>query len=312
MVHEGGSATHNGHGTMIVAESVVLQRNLGPNRFCGGQAPVTDYREENTYAPSPDWPACKALVEAEYQRMLGVQKVIWVPTGVVEDNGTFRGALAPHIQVPTLDGVDIPHSGVYTVFTTNGHVDDFVRFVSADKVVLAEEPLPTSRARTPVERLVRWFQEQNHERLERAHDILSVQTTESGEPIQIVRIPTPEITLDVFRAGDGTYDYWSSYDRWEDGSTLPEFMLGVWASSYVNYVPTNDLVLVSKFWKPGRSRESRRRDRKAQEVLRELFPEREIVAIFSENINRGGGGMNCITQQQPTSARSASALPKRD
>ena len=82
MIHEGGSFTHNGHGTMIAVESVVIQRNLGPNRFCGGQAPVTDYDQPNTYAPNPDWPACKVLVENEYRRMLGVKKVIWVPTGV--------------------------------------------------------------------------------------------------------------------------------------------------------------------------------------------------------------------------------------
>jgi agmatine deiminase len=51
---------------------------------------------------------------------------------------------------------------------------------------------------------------------------------------------------------------------------------------------------------------SKRRDPKAQAVLQELFPEREIVAIHSENINRGGGGMNCITQQQPASTTAAS------
>ena len=113
------------HGTMVVVESVVMQRNLGPNRFCGGQAPVTDYDQPNTYAPNPDWPACKLLVEHEYRRMLGVKKVIWVPTGVVEDNGTFRGALAPHIRVPNVDGIDIPHAGVYTMFTTNGHPDEY-------------------------------------------------------------------------------------------------------------------------------------------------------------------------------------------
>lgn len=36
MVHEGGSTTHNGHGTMVVVESVDMQRNLGPGKFCGG------------------------------------------------------------------------------------------------------------------------------------------------------------------------------------------------------------------------------------------------------------------------------------
>jgi len=302
MVHEGGAATHNGHGTMILAESVVMQRNLGPGRFCGGRAPVTDYREWSTYAPNPDWPACRASVENEYRRMLGVEKVIWVPTGVVEDNGTFRGALAPHIQVANLDGMTIPHPGVYTVFTTNGHADNFVRFVTENTVVLAEETVSTERPRTSADRLIRWLQERNRERLERVYDVLVRETTESGKPLRIVRIPTPDFTLEVFRPGDGTYDYWADYTSWEDGSTLPELMLGVWASSYVNYVPTNDLVLVSKFWKPGRSRESQRRDRKAREVLKALFPDRKVVPVFSENVNRGGGGMNCITQQQPAAS----------
>ena len=38
-IHEGGSASHNGDGTMIAVESVVMHRNLGPGRFCGGHAP---------------------------------------------------------------------------------------------------------------------------------------------------------------------------------------------------------------------------------------------------------------------------------
>ncbi|MCM3870971.1 MAG: agmatine deiminase family protein, partial [Pyrinomonadaceae bacterium] len=138
LIHEGGSASHNGHGTLIAVESVVMQRNLGPNRFCGGQAPVTDFSQPNTYAPNPDWAACKFLVENEYRRMLGVEKVIWIPTGVIEDTGTFRGALGKHIQVPSVDGINIPHAGVYTLFTTNGHPDQFLRFVTPNKVVLAE------------------------------------------------------------------------------------------------------------------------------------------------------------------------------
>ncbi len=107
----------------------------------------------------------------------------------------------------------------------------------------------------------------------------------------------------MLKPGDGTYDYYAAYDRWEDGSTLPEVMLGVWAASYVNYVPTNDLVLVSKFWKPGRSLETKIRDDEARVVLERVFPGREIVPVYSENVNRGGGGMNCITQQQPASAK---------
>jgi agmatine deiminase len=305
MIHEGGSVTHNGHGTMIAVESVVMHRNLGPNRFCGGHAPITDYSQPNTYAPNPDWPACKALVENEYRRMLGVKKIIWVSTGVIEDTGTHRGALAKHIRVSKLNGIDIPHAGVYTMFGVNGHADEFLRFVAHNTVVLAQEAAPSTQARTPAERLLHWLQEQNHQRLERVYDIISRATTESGEPIRVVRIPMPVPTLDTLKPGDGAYDYFANYDRWEDGSTLPEVMMGVWAASYVNYAPTNNLVLVSKFWKPGRSIEIKKRDDEARAVLKELFPGREVAQVYSENVNRGGGGMNCITQQQPATANFA-------
>jgi agmatine deiminase len=301
-VHEGGSATHNGQGTMIAIESVVMQRNLGPNRFCGGQPVVTDESRPNTYAPNPDWPACKVLVEREYERMLGARKVIWVPTGVIEDRGTFRGPLGTHIHVREFDGVDIPHAGVYTMFGTNGHPDEFLRFVSPDTVVLAQTKRSESPVRTAADALLRWLDEQNHQRLERAYDILSRETTARGERIRIVRIPTPELTFDIIGPGDGTYDYFAGYDRWEDGSTAPPIMFTVWPSSYVNYVPTNDLVLVPRFWKPGRPLAVKKKDDEARDVLKSLFPGRRIVQVYPENVIRGGGGMNCITQQQPASA----------
>jgi hypothetical protein len=117
----------------------------------------------------------------------------------------------------------------------------------------------------------------------------------------------PVLTFDVIQPGDGTYDYFIGFDRWEDGSVTPERMLTVWPASYVNYVPTNDVVLVPRFWKPGRPFEVRRRDEEARDVLSALFPGREIVQISADNVIRGGGGMNCITQQQPASASFASA-----
>jgi agmatine deiminase len=305
LIHEGGGVTHNGRGTMIAVESVVIQRNLGPGRFCGGEAPVTDYDQPNTYAPHPDWPACRTLVEAEYRRMLGAQKVIWVPTGIAEDNATLRGALARHIHVPELGGVEIPHAGVYTLFTTNGHADEFVRFVSPDTLVLAREDAPHGTPDGPEEELRQWLQAQNHERLERVYDIVRHATNESGRPLRVVRIPMPALTLEVFGPGDAQYDYFSGYDRWEDGVPLPEVMLGVWPASYVNYAPTNDLVMVPAFWKPGRPLESKLKDQQARETLRSLFPGRKIVQIHPENVVRGGGGMNCITQQQPASGKFA-------
>ena len=40
-------------------------------------------------------------------------------------------------------------------------------------------------------------------------------------------------------------------------------------------------------------------DDEAREAVQELFPDRHIVQIFINNIAVGGGGIHCITQQEP-------------
>jgi agmatine deiminase len=41
-------------------------------------------------------------------------------------------------------------------------------------------------------------------------------------------------------------------------------------------------------------------DNEAREVFQDIFPERQIVQISINNIALGGGGIHCITQQEPT------------
>jgi agmatine deiminase len=69
---------------------------------------------------------------------------------------------------------------------------------------------------------------------------------------------------------------------------------GIWnrgCSSYVNSYLANGAVIV-----PGYGYE---RDRAAVETYRKLYPEREIVQVQINDIAVGGGGVHCITQQQP-------------
>lgn len=40
-------------------------------------------------------------------------------------------------------------------------------------------------------------------------------------------------------------------------------------------------------------------DKKAEEILQSLFPNRTIVMISTIPINFGGGGIHCSTQQEP-------------
>ena len=49
-----------------------------------------------------------------------------------------------------------------------------------------------------------------------------------------------------------------------------------------------------------------RHDEEAAAVLRDCFPEREVVGVPAREILLGGGNIHCITQQVPMDARGAS------
>jgi agmatine deiminase len=74
--------------------------------------------------------------------------------------------------------------------------------------------------------------------------------------------------------------------RQGDGKRLP--------LSYINFYRANGGLVVPRFEDP--------RDRDAQDQLQQVFPELKITAVVALDIVRGGGGIHCITQQQPRGA----------
>ena len=61
--------------------------------------------------------------------------------------------------------------------------------------------------------------------------------------------------------------------------------------SYVNFYLANGAVIVPEF--------GDRKDKEAADTLARLFPERTVLTIPSLDILKGGGGIHCMTQQQP-------------
>jgi agmatine deiminase len=61
--------------------------------------------------------------------------------------------------------------------------------------------------------------------------------------------------------------------------------------TYVNFVFANDAVILCAFDDP--------RDAETAEIFARLWPERDIVSVPATRIFEGGGGIHCITQQQP-------------
>ncbi len=61
---------------------------------------------------------------------------------------------------------------------------------------------------------------------------------------------------------------------------------------YVNWYVCNGAVLIPRFGDP-------RSDEAARCLVAELYPDREIVRLTINSLAEGGGGIHCITQQQP-------------
>jgi len=67
--------------------------------------------------------------------------------------------------------------------------------------------------------------------------------------------------------------------------------------SYINFYMPNGAIIMSAFDDPA--------DDQAKELMKSIFPDRTVIQIPSLPIFAGGGGIHCITQQQP----SGTALP---
>ena len=93
---------------------------------------------------------------------------------------------------------------------------------------------------------------------------LRAATDQDGKPLSIVELPMPGPVVFEKRH-------------------LP--------ASYANFYIANGVVLVPVFNDPN--------DRFALDILADLFPDREVVGIYSGDLIWGFGAMHCMTQQQP-------------
>ena len=85
-----------------------------------------------------------------------------------------------------------------------------------------------------------------------------------GNKLNVISVPAPETLQD----DEGWVDY-----------------------SYINHYVCNGAVILCAFDDAG--------DEKAKKVLAKAYPGREIVLVDARPLFARGGGIHCITQQQP-------------
>jgi agmatine deiminase len=222
----------------------------------------------------------KAAMESEYHRLLGVKKVIWLKHGLLEDSHTFLGPLDTNTNAKA-----------YTVVTTNGHVDEFARFINDSTILLAN--VDGKDLEDPIAK-------ENHKRMEENFKILSESTDQDGNPFNIIRMPLSETILTTMSPGDYVYDYIKTLD-YLDGSQFPsgDTITVVAAASYLNFIITNKVIVGQKYWREGMPEEFKRRDEEAKTILQGVFPNRAVVMLDAVAVNLGGGGLHCISMHQP-------------
>ena len=172
----------------------------------------------------------------------------------------------------------------------NGHIDEFCRFVN-DSTVLLGEISEEEALSNPLSRLDR-------EALEENYNYILGQKQPNGKPWNIKRIPMPNLDI-LSREVVLTEETEWAETFFEKGFKIGDTLKNYPASSYLNFLITNGAVLGAKYWKPGLPEAIKVSDDQAAKVLQELFPNRKIIQLDAITLNWHGGGIHCVTQQEP-------------
>lgn len=218
-------------------------------------------------------------LEKELLRLPGIRKVIWLPRGLAQDP-LHRGTI----------------TGPYVGWGTGGHTDEFVRFADPRTVLLAWAGEADMR-RHPVARL-------NQARMQVNYDMLTHSTDQDGNPLRVIKVPLPrtiERTV-VLVPDDGSRDsaQWSPGQfPPREGHRVGESVRQVAASSYLNHLVVNDLVLLPDYLPYGTPP---RRQEEVRQIYESVFPGRTVRFIDAMNANWVGGGIHCATLSEPKGA----------
>ncbi|WP_299003978.1 agmatine deiminase [uncultured Caulobacter sp.] len=157
---------------------------------------------------------------------------------------------------------------------TDGHVDNLCRFVAPGEVVLTWTDDPADPQYPISQDALR--------RLEGYRDA-------KGRALKVHKLAQPARPVVI------TAEEAAGVDKVH--GTLPREAGDRMAASYVNFYIANDVVVAPRF--------DDANDAPAQALLARLFPGRRILTVPGREILLGGGGIHCITQQEPRGRRGA-------
>lgn len=277
------------HAKLIAIEGLIFTRltSEGGDREFNGNGILMTIEDTEVNKRNKGW--TKEQVEEEFKRIFNLDKVIWLPYATYDDEDMHAG------PIPDENGEFL----AYRSASANGHIDEMCRFISRDTILIAH--ISTEEAlQNPIHAL-------NKERLDLAYTVLTKETDQNGNPFNIIRMPVPEPVYITVKEGDDVYEnYQFPFDllhgKLKDGSPFPKEKMKVLpAMSYCNFLITNNLVIAQKYYREGMPYIVKEKDETALNILKTVFPDRQVVAIDAIALNLCGGGIHCHTRNVPKS-----------
>jgi len=266
----------------------VTRTNLigeGGNREFNGQGVLLMNRDVERYRNEKKaWSIERS--EEEYKRIFGVDKIVWVD-GV--PNNDFIA------EFPTRGKIDDVETYLFN-WGTGGHIDELARFVTPGTIVIsqisdAEVEHDTTGVVAKDQAILRNIKEQ----LEQATDA-------NGQKFKIIEAPAAPLFINEMTADDELWYWFEPLNVFQDTLAAGKKIHTIGATSYMNFLTTNKVVLIPKYFMEGDEvfglEEIQTADQEFKNIMTSVYPDRKIVAINPLPVNQGGGGMHCISAHQ--------------
>jgi len=159
----------------------------------------------------------------------------------------------------------------------------FKDYLGIKKIIWLKQGLPQDHTDGHMDELARFVSpnkilcayeenqtDENFKILEANYQSLIKSTDNNNKPFEVVKLPVPHIIYD---------------------SNKPFEAEGKAPASYTNFYIGNEVVLASVFKDVN--------DQRALETLQSCFPNHKVIPIDCSDVIYGGGGVHCMTQQQP-------------
>ena len=149
---------------------------------------------------------------------------------------------------------------------TNGHIDDVCCFKDVGEVIC----IWTDDKKSP-------YYKASHD----AYNTLINETDAKGRKLKVHKLCMPKEDVKLgsnFRIDSAL-------------GSKPRLEGDICVTSYMNFLITNGGIICPQFGDEN--------DSLAIKQLKEIFPDKEVIGVYSKEVIYGGGNIHCITQQQP-------------